>query len=89
MWARWWPVITVHPHACGEYAVSAIPRSINQVHPHACGEYCTRGVLGGVGGRFIPTRVGNTNTCRIRQFHCTGSSPRVWGIRFVGLLSNS
>ena len=30
---------TVHPHACGEHAVTLALRSLLPVHPHACGEH--------------------------------------------------
>ena len=37
-----------------------IPEYGRTVHPHACGEYCWNSRHEGRGGRFTPTRVGNT-----------------------------
>ena len=53
------------------------------VHPHVCGEYCLlmTAVLSRV--RFIPTCVGNTRAAVVELPGEDGSSPRVWGIRWV------
>ena len=97
----------VHPHACGEYDVSAFffghisgssPRVWGILSPYTSQVLCNR---------FIPTRVGNTNCDRFplpvgpvhphacgeygsRGTHAwgaSGSSPRVWGIRYAPIMT--
>ena len=36
-------IMTVHPHACGEYVSSISSDVVKAVHPHACGEYAALG----------------------------------------------
>ena len=74
---------SVHPHACGEYgrgtahgmiSIGSSPRVWGIRGPcrqkHGC---C----------RFIPTRVGNTESRTGCDLAGHGSSPRVWGIQFA------
>ncbi len=78
-----WPS-PVHPHACGEYpAISVMMSLLTSVHPHACGEYQDKINQKRQYRRFIPTRVGNTGFRRFWINDNSGSSPRVWGIRWI------
>ena len=49
------------------------------VHPHACGDHTLHTITLPSSVRFIPTRVGITNSHDIRGSSKGGSSPRVWG----------
>jgi len=71
---------SVHPHACGEYWFCARPDAVpTGSSPRVWG---IRGFGAGLTstGRFIPTRVGNTEALMLKYTGKGGSSPRVWGI---------
>ena len=84
-------VITVHPHACGEYFRSSHCLLISAgSSPRVWGILGWRRVYVRL-TRFIPTRVGNTRPGESLLPAADGSSPRVWGIQAInsGVLTNT
>ena len=73
-------VISVHPHACGEYVGPGHPRSGRpSVHPHACGEYAGWGEWRG-GHRFgSPPRVWGILSPSAMRFTAAAVHPHACG----------
>ena len=71
--------MTVHPHVCGEHAAQSPlqPRS-PPVHPHVCGEHAEAEQQYELGGRFIPTCVGNIMSMAWTEFR-SAVHPHVCG----------
>ena len=81
--ARFSAATTVHPHGCGDNENFERCYRGAAVHPHGCGdnEYDNWPQLFRV--RFTPTGVGTT-ACHPPSWNWrSGSPPRVWGQRFV------
>ena len=73
--------LSVHPHACGEYAIA--DRSAAAVSGSPPRVWGIRFVFDFdfKAARFTPTRVGNTGIEMVEAEEYAGSPPRVWGIR--------
>ena len=78
-------IVTVHPHACGAYGYSYFPALLRwPVHPHACGAYgATDGCRQHCCLAVHPHACGAYRIFSAAETHAHGSSPRLWGIRFL------
>ena len=74
------PVVSVHPHVCGELASSPLSLRPHPVHPHVCGELLYVHPNPSVAVGSSP-RVWGTQLIELERIICIGSSPRVWGTR--------
>ncbi len=86
-------VFAVHPHASGEHVRRDwISSSIATVHPHASGEHTGSATLRHGDRRFIPTRVGNTQSAYRsavnRPVHPHASGEHAAVLRERGLLAS-
>ena len=71
------------PHMWGLRLSFSFIRLSTPVHPHTCGVYATVNSQREVCDRFIPTHVGFTHTNLAEPKRILGSSPHMWGLRFL------